>query len=654
MFVNLNDYHKVITSDHKETPDSDTIIEQSGEYVMSKLSSFRTAREIAEDTWLEAWSLYMGTPNAVDHQRTQTLNTVGLVNNDWRHRLNTGKSFQVIETVHAYLMSALFPNKQWFDVEPKNPGYAADARIIRKYVANKFVEGKFYTQFEKYLRQLLVCGVSVMALPWRYETIPYNVNITQKLTSSYDTIEPSTKVVVTKVVRNHPEFECLDIFDCYVDPMAKLPNEADFIRRIRKTRSDVIHCVRQGYYENIKDLTVVNLPPIPGNDNYKRERLTEFQGVQTEKSYSMSDVVEVIEFWGDVHIDGVSLIDVCVTCIGGTVVRMEPNRFWSGKPFVVGSVTELPETPYSIGILQPNLGLMHQLNIITNQRLDCLEIHANNMFTLKDNSTLQPEDISVEPGKVYSVEEHGDLQPINMGNAPFTVGYQEAAILEQNIDSNTGTGNLISANSARTGERVTASEIQAVKDAGGNRLSNVMRHIEDTSLFEILSRVFRGTQQFVKQSEVVRMSGVKKGAATYHEVTPESINNEYRLFPIGADFVTERTKYVRQRMELISFVSQVPEMNARINYETVLNDVINHMGFDDPESYLKPLQQPEQPADMSPEQVTQEAMSNEQQTPEDLAYHLGGNSLKRVAQANITADGGADYLNRTTGVDINA
>ena len=85
-------------------------------FVMSELSRFSNARTELEETWLEAWSLYLNTTQSIDYIRSKVLSTVGDVNDDWRHKINTGKAFEVVETIHSYLMAAFFPNEDWFEV----------------------------------------------------------------------------------------------------------------------------------------------------------------------------------------------------------------------------------------------------------------------------------------------------------------------------------------------------------------------------------------------------------------------------------------------------------------------------------------------------------------------------------------------------------
>lgn len=610
-------------------------------YINTRYNDFSNARNRVEETWQEAWSLYLGTPEAIEGQRANYLYRVGESNNDWRHRLSTGKAFEVVETIHGYLMSAIFPNNDWFSVTPQSSGYAELARVVRKYLGNKLYDSRFKSHFSAYLRQLLVTGTSVMALPWRYETKAWkkNVKVNKETESGWKVVEE------VRVDKNRPDFEVLDIFDCFVDPWARETNDADFIRRLVKTRAEVIQCISSKYYQGMEPYDVCCLSTYGGNDPESRKRvLRTYQGINTPEPYSLNDNVEVLEYWGDVHLDGVSYHDVCATIVGENLVRFEPNPFWAGKPFIIGSCFETKHTPYSIGVLEPSLGLLHQLNSITNQRLDNLELAVDEMWTLKQDSSLRPEDVWTEPGKVFLVEESDDLQPVQRGARDFVVSYQEASLLESTIDKNSGTGNLISANASRSGERVTAAEIQAVRDAGGNRLSNLHQHIEDTSLLEVLKKTYRSMQQFVKDAEVVRVAGSKPGVWNYYQVGAEQLAYDFTIKPIGAGHVTDDSKYIKDRSEFIALVAGVPEMASRLNYDNLLYDLVQHFSFDDPDSYIKaPEEQPQVPGGV-------EGQEQEPQNPQDLMYQLGGTALQQSMGDQLSADGGADFMQQILGV----
>jgi hypothetical protein len=75
-------------------------------FINSQLEFFRTARVEREETWLECWAMYLNSSQARNWIRSQAIQTIGEINNDWRHNLNTGKAYEQVETVVAYLQQA--------------------------------------------------------------------------------------------------------------------------------------------------------------------------------------------------------------------------------------------------------------------------------------------------------------------------------------------------------------------------------------------------------------------------------------------------------------------------------------------------------------------------------------------------------------------
>ena len=605
-----------------------------GVYVRAEHERFKTARQEIEETWLEAWALYLNTSQSIDYMRAKVLETVGNVNDDWRHKINTGKAFEAVETIHSYLMAAFFPNNDWFDAVPMLPGDDNHtlSRVVKKYVQNKLEYANFQSEFSNFLRQLIVTGNSVMALPWRYDLVT-----SRKVVKSEQPLfeelgdDPEWETVEKEVETNRPEFETLDIFDVYLDPTAINPNDSTIIRVLRKTKAEIISLFDEGVYEGLDKNQIAQLEPTrTTTESYNSEQYRNLNGYVTSELNEHE--IEIIEYWGDLHLPDVTYHDVVVTMINDTVVRFETNPYWR-KPFVVGTYIRIPRQPYAMGALQPNLGMLHQLNIITNQRLDNIELHVNKMWALVDDGVLDPDDVETVPGKVFKMGNPSSLMPVDMGRADFTVTYQEAAVLESTIDKNMGTGNYVGANSQREGERVTAAEIAAVRDAGGNRLSGIHKHIEETALKEILERVFELMRQFVRENEIVRIAGDKAGEYKYFQVGVEELNQPLSIRPMGAGHVIERKKYIQDRLDFIAAVSQIQQMADKIDYEAILHDLLINWGFDEPEKYLKKEEQ-------APEANPLDRGLNVQQD----ALDAGGAPMLNNIQAQLQADGGASML----------
>jgi hypothetical protein len=306
---------------------------------------------------------------------------------------------------------------------------------------------------------------------------------------------------------------------------------------------------------------------------------------------------------------------------------------------------------YALGAIEPNAGLIHELNIITNQRLDNLELAIDSMWTIRQDGLLQPNEVFTEPGKVFVVADHNDIEPLPHGSKDFSVTYQESGVLEQFIDKNFGTGALIGGGQPRGGERVTAEEIQAVRDAGGNRLSNIHKHIEDTALLPLLNKVMRLMQQFVEQDELVKVANGDE-TSDYYTVGQDELNQEWTLKPLGADYVADRKHYVQQRLDFLQAVIQVPQMAQKLNYDAILHDLVHHFGFDEPDRYIvdgtpSPAPSPEeagmgQPTD--PNAIPPAPAGDPAQS--DIAsklHELGGKPLQQAVMNDLQG-GGADQV----------
>lgn len=578
-------------------------------HIMSQFYEFRNQRSGLEKTWISNWASYVITPESARYSRMDIMRNVGNVRADWRHNIDIGKAFEIVETVHAYLMGSLFPNSAWFDCKPVLPGYDQLARILKYYLREKLYDWKFMVEFSTYLRQLLIVGPSVMMMPWSE--------------------------------KERIQYECVDVFDVYFNPAEVSMDDTPIIRKIRKTRAMIVECINSGYYSNIEPLDVVRIrPQASGNMmldgdieyDYNAGLLKQFQGIDVP-AYSMTDKVTVLEFWGDVTLPYCTIKNVIATIVGGKLVRLVENRYKCGRPFVIGTFTPVVRQPHGVSIIQPNQGTLQQINNSVNQMLDGVELAVNPMYTLRRDSTLRSEDIITEPGVVYEVDEHDALRPVEPPRNNFGLSFQEISYLEQVADKNAGTGPLIGVGQPRGGERVTAQEIQAVREAGGNRLLGNHKHVEMTSLLPMLEKTLANVQQFTKVDDVILVPDPYSGLEFFMDFGPAELKFDFKIRPRGADHVIEDQEYVRKRTEFLQLVATIPGAIERIDLDRVLMDVLMHWGFDDPELYLKQQEQPAAPA-ASPFQ------------------QMGGSALQEGMAQQLLADGGRGMMQRTFGVEL--
>ena len=289
---------------------------------------------------------------------------------------------------------------------------------------------------------------------------------------------------------------------------------------------------------------------------------------------------------------------------------------------------------YGMCPLHPNLGSLHILNALTNSGLDNIAVHLDCMWTLVEDGILSRDDVTTEPGKVFKVAQHGSLQPVDLGRENFLVSYQEAQVQEANIDRNTSTGPLIGNGQPRSGERVTAAEINGVKDAGGNRLSSLHSHIEDAGTLLMLNKTFEVLQQYYVTPETVRMFVPDMGQDGFFSVSPEFLHYPYKFSALGASYVVERQRSINDLMQLLDTSGRVPQIAGLLDYGKILEDLLRQMRFDTP---LKYILSPQAPADA------------EAATP-DLEASMGGAPMEQAMQQQMMGGGAADML-KSVGVD---
>ncbi|OBQ44430.1 MAG: hypothetical protein AN484_07040 [Aphanizomenon flos-aquae WA102] len=558
-------------------------------YVNSKLNDMKNSRIEVEETWVESWAQYLATHAAQNELRAQQIKSVGNVGTDWRHKIDRGKAFEIVETIHAYLMGALFPNENWFDIEPRNPSDTDLLRVLRKFLRDELKDLEFDIKFDDFVRQLIITGNSCLFFPWDDDD---------------DAVE----------------IELVNVFDFWLDAAGKDPSDTNVVRRVMMTRAEVMEKTKSDEFPLTDEYEVLK---VHGTRSYNKfDKVRQFQGLQSVERNSVDEFCEIYEYWGCIIIDGCEYEDVVVTFADNLLLNIQPNLYKSGTPMIYCNFIPVVDMVYGIGALQSSLGMIHVLNILTNQRLDGIELTTSPMWTKKPSSTLDAEDLYAEPGRVLEVDDHDDIKPIPPSQWNIQTSYEEANYMESSIDKNAATGPLIGAGMGRSGERVTAAEIAAVREAGGNRLSGIHRRLEKRGLTKAIDKIFNIYRQYKSKAAIVRYAGDEAGKFDYARITRSDLV-EVRVDAKGSDHVIEKRKALQDIYDFLGAVNQDSEMATLIDKEAVLRRVMRHLPFDDPQEFLKTKKAPENPI-----------------------RQMGGQSAVNAIEQQMQTDGGNQLLNQ--------
>jgi hypothetical protein len=539
------------------------------EELQAIVSQEKLVRQQLTDKWLSLWTLYKTRPIKV------------AADDGWQSKLNDGRVFEIVETVGAYLRNALFFSDNWFAIESNEPGLGEVLPLVNSFVVNSLNRSNFRREFTVFITQLLLTGFSAI-IPFWDETTD---NISFRAINSYDLhIETSQRY---------------DAGSSYSFREVEL-NEATYVSWCEAGLLDASPDDWSAYASSQQERD---------SDNFiNRDTIP----VANKES------VLVCEYY-------CPLSKTLTRLIEDEVVWQEEVDYC---PWLVGLLFETPDDSYALSLIDSSLGLILANNILHNRRLDNMALSVDNMWMFVDDGVTNPEDIKSEPGKVLVVGSPDSLVPMRPPANNFNITYQEEQVLDQRIDRNIGT---ISTKSFRTGERVTAEEIKSIKDAGGNRLTDVYEHIEQTIVIPLLYRCLNIFKDNLSKSKIVKLASSKPNVYEYFKLLPEDLTHDFSLKITGTQSVINRDRNISLLTEFLTLVANVPQFQELVDYTNLYTDLLVKFGFDDPQRYLI---KPKEGAGEAPQPQTPiQSMAGE-------AAAIGGSPMAGAVQ-DIAARGDA-------------
>ena len=227
--------------------------QQLAQRVYTDYQQWKQARSVLENRWRECWEAYLCDTHASVHY-TQASE----YDND-RSRVSRPVLYEAVEAIHSNLLNAMFPaNEQFFTVLGKTEQDHVNARTLEEFLKSKIDESNFFEKYGLFLKQAVITGNTVAAVPWKRKSVTRKKNVPVTLLGITVDVEKTT---VEEVVYNGPDFEVLDIFDFLIDPDATDFNNATVIRKIERHLDDIKN---NPCYFNVDDLQA-RMADIPVN-----------------------------------------------------------------------------------------------------------------------------------------------------------------------------------------------------------------------------------------------------------------------------------------------------------------------------------------------------------------------------------------------------
>ena len=268
---------------------------------------------------------------------------------------------------------------------------------------------------------------------------------------------------------------------------------------------------------------------------------------------------------------------------------------------VITSVNKLPDSVYGISLIAPSVGLIAEQEALRNYKLSNAKLGSYMMFISPEDTEI-PDEMAFLPGKVFKLRDPNSLIPLQIPDTTNALTVQEDELLNRQIYQNCGLGAGTSANVARQGERVTAAEIESLKQSSGTRLNLLFVAIESSFVSPLLNATVAAVSKLKKPRKVYVKRDDSTDASDVYEVSTELLKN-YK-FTLSANGTRERLETVQRLVDFLTMVSASEALMSQVNLEALMLDIMKLYGFDTPEKYLKkqePLAPPQEAPQMPPD-----------------------------------------------------
>lgn len=437
-----------------------------------KITEEKLAREISEQFRLS--KLYLDPIHEKMNQQEELYRSfIDRSNYPHSARVFDPRVFRVIETITPRMVS----NEPTGSFYPTEEGDMIPAHILNILLKYDWRKAKMFNKLVLYVKSLLIFGTAFGRTYWDFQECE-RTRMKPKRINGRLVWSLSEKEKIKVVKFDGPNFEPLNIYDCFPDPNAtSKENMRWFIYRRFKTLDELkAENETRGieFYKNLdklekaynaKDQENRASTAIGGQDIQWREHRRVMLGNQEflGKDESNRDIVILTRFTKE------GWVDMCPE-YGNLIIREVENPYFHGElPIIYNVDYAYPNELYGMGEIEPIERIQRAINAVLNQRLDNVQLTLNTMWKVRKDAGVDMHTLVSRPGNVITASDINGIEPISVPDVTGqtfvqTMNYLTASLQNGSgiTDYTMGVNNESSvANKTATGARLIQQEANA-------------------------------------------------------------------------------------------------------------------------------------------------------------------------------------------------
>lgn len=481
----------------------------------------------------------------------------------WNNSTVTPKLTQIRDNLHANYMAALFPSEDWFYWESleKTPDALRKRESIVSYMKQK----------------LKVSNFQLLASQLIYDYIDFgNVFVTYDFVNDIVKSENgfTQKYVGPKAYRVNPN-------DVVFNPVATDFNSTPFLRRMLKSLGDLQYDVETkptlGYNKTVLNKMLDFRQRMVADPEFKKTINLAIDGFGSIDEYLQSDMVELIEFWGDIYDVTTRKLErnLSITIVDRRwILAKRTNPLWTGaKPFFHCGWRLKPDHLWAQGPLDQLVGLQYRIDHLENLKADVFDQIGYPVIKVMGSTV---EQFEYEPGAVVFCGDEGNVEFMRPDATALQADLQIDSLMNRMEEL---AGAPKQAMGIRTPGEKTKYEVQSLDNAAGRIFQSKTQWFEKNILEPLLNGMLAEAVRNFQGVEQIRTIDPDFNTEMFIEVTKEDLIANGKLYPVGARHFAEQAKFVQELAQTVQTVQAIPTVAAHISGKAIAKALEENLGW---------------------------------------------------------------------------
>ena len=482
----------------------------------------------------------------------------------WKNSTVTPKLTQIRDNLHANYMAALFPSESWFFFEAtnKDKDLAAKRQAIVNYLKQKLKASNF---------QLLVSQLV-------YDYIDFgNVIVTYDYVR--DVISDSNGNVVNRYIG--PKAYRINPNDIVFNPLAEDFSKTPVVRRMLKSIGDLMTDLETkpnlNYSKAVVDKAISFRQNYRDDPEFKKEVNMAIDGFGSADEYLESDMVELLEFWGDIYDPDTKTLlrNQLITVIDRKwILRKQPNPLWTGnKPMHHCGWRLRTDNLWAQGPLDQLVGMQYRIDHLENLKADVFDLIAYPVMVVYGNTV---EEFEYEPGATIFVGDEGKVDFMRPDATALQADMQIAELMGRMEEL---AGAPKQAMGIRTPGEKTKYEVQTLENAAGRIFQSKVSWFERNILEPLLNGMLAEAIRNFESVERIRAVDEQYNTEMFVDISKEDLMAEGKVYPVGARHFADQARFVQELTQTIAAIQNIPGVAAHMSGKAIAKALEENLGW---------------------------------------------------------------------------